>query len=284
MATVPPFIDPIRLALPGLTVIGAVRDGGQKSVWRVTYEGQTYAMKVLLSTAESEERAKREIRIMQECDCPRIVRFGPINLQEIRVGPNRHIYYLEEFIDGTALDNVPKPMPFALCRILGLQICEAIDCLWSKRKLHRDIKPGNIMQRAGQENFVLLDIGLAFDLEGSSLTQPGGVVGTPMYFSPDQLKLVNSRRDLDFRSDLHALGVVIYECITGIHPLWNSRVPQMNVIANVLGVRPLPLRDFRPDTPVGLEEIVLRLLEKEPNLRYARIRYLVEELEGVNLT
>jgi len=283
MAARPPFVDPIEQANPGLAVIAQIRPGGQKYVWRATYQGQVYALKTLVANAEAAERAKREISIMTACQCPRIVRFGPLTLKEIQVGTEKYIYYLEEFIDGTPLDVLAKPISLALCRTLGLQMCEAIDHLWRIKKVHRDIKPGNIMQRAGQENFVLLDIGLALDLEGSSLTAPGGVVGTPLYLSPDQIRLVNSRRDLDFRSDLHALGVVMYECLTGVHPLWNARVPQMNVTGNILNLRPLPVRDFRADTPVALEEIVLRLLEKEPNLRYARIKHLVEELEGVQL-
>jgi eukaryotic-like serine/threonine-protein kinase len=283
MAIRPPLLDPIENAIPGLTIVEAVRAGGQKSVWRATFQGQTYALKILSSSHEAAERAKREISIMRECACPHIVRFGPLDLQEIKIANDRYIYYLEEFIDGVPLDVLAKPISFVLCRILGLQICEAIEQLWRLRTIHRDIKPGNIMQRTGQDNFVLLDIGLALDLAGSTLTATGGVVGTPLYLSPDQLKLVNSRRDLDFRSDLHALGVVLYECLTGVHPLWNSRVPQMNILGNVLALRPLPLSDFRADIPPAFGEIVLRLLEKEPNLRFARIRHLIEELEGVNL-
>jgi len=277
----PPFLNPIEQANPGLVIVAPIRAGGQKSVWRVTYQGQSFALKILSSTAEAAERARREIHIMQNCTCPRIVRFGPLDLQELMIGTEKYIYYLEEFIDGTPLDIAVKPLSFALCKILGLQLSEAIDHLWRMRKVHRDIKPGNIMQRAGEDNFVLLDIGLALDLEGATLTATGAVVGTPLYLSPDQIKLVNSRRDLDFRSDLHALGVVMYECLIGVHPLWNSRVPQINITGNILALRPLRIINFRGDTPVALEEIVLRLLEKEPNLRYARIRHLVEELEGV---
>jgi len=283
MALKPPTLDPIEQANPGLAIVAPIRAGGQKTVWRSTYQGETYALKILTSTTESAERAKREIAIMRACACPRIVRFGPLELQEITVGTDRYIYYLEEYIDGLPLDVVVKPLSLAQCRILGLQICEAVDHLWGMKKVHRDIKPGNIMQRIDQDNFVLLDIGLALDLEGTTLTNAGNVVGTTLYLSPDQLKLVNARRDLDFRSDLHALGVVMYECITGVHPLWNAQVPQMNVIANILNVKPVPLRNFRPETPTALEDIVLRLLEKEPHLRYARIRHLVEELEGVAL-
>ncbi len=283
MAAGPPFLDPIAQAHPELAILESLRAGGQKSVWRVMYRGEPYALKVLVSTAEAAERARREISIMQQCECPRIVRFGPLEMQEVVIGGDRYLYYLEEFIDGEPLDTMRKPLPFALCRSLGLQMCEAIECLWGKRKVHRDIKPGNIMLRADHQNFVLLDVGLALDLDASSLTQTGNVVGTPLYFSPDQLRLVHSRRDLDFRSDLHALGVVLYECITGVHPLWNNRIPQMNIIANILHVVPLALKDFRTDTPIELEEVILRLLEKEPNLRYARITHLREELEGINL-
>lgn len=283
MAARPPFLDPIEQANAGLAIVSPIRAGGQKSVWRATHQGQVYALKILIANPEAAERAKREINIMTLCNCPHLVRFGPLPLQEILVGGVRYLYYLEEFIDGTAVDVLAKPIQFSLCRTLGLHVSDAINQLWRNKKVHRDIKPSNIMQRAGQDSFVLLDIGLALDLEGVSLTVPGGVVGTPLYVSPDQIKLVNARRDLDFRSDLHALGVVMYECLTGVHPLWNTQVPQANVSGNILNLRPLPVRTFRVDTPIALEEIVLRLLEKEPNLRFARIQHLVEELEALNL-
>ncbi len=278
-----PFLAAIQHANAGLAVVGPIRSGGQKSVWRATYQGQTYALKILVANAEAAERAKREINTMTVCNCPRLVRFGPLPLQEIDIAGTKYLYYLEEFVDGTAMDVHAKPISFSLCRTLGLHICDAIDHLWRNGRVHRDIKPGNIMKRAVDDSFVLLDIGLALDLGGASLTAAGGVVGTPQYLSPDQIKLVNARRDLDFRSDLHALGVVMYECLTGVHPLWNPRVPQMNITGNILTLRPLPLRDFRNDTPVALEDIVLRLLEKEANLRYARIQHLVEELGAVVL-
>jgi serine/threonine protein kinase len=283
MAAQPAYLAMIAQAHAGLTTSNPIRSGGQKSVWRATYQNQTYALKVLVSTPEASERAKREINILRDCVSPRIVRLGPLDLQEIVVGGSTYIYYLEEFIDGDPLDTLAKPLPLASCKALGLQICEAIEDLWRMKKVHRDIKPGNIMRRTGQDEFVLLDIGLALDLEGTTITATGNIVGTPLYLSPDQVKLVNSRRDLDFRSDLHALGVVIYECLTGVHPLWNPQVPQANIIGNILGLKPKPVKDFRAETPQAFDEIVLRLLEKEAHARYARISHLKEELEGVNI-
>jgi eukaryotic-like serine/threonine-protein kinase len=283
MADRPPFLDAIAQAQQGLRIDDPIRAGAQKSVWRATYEGTPYALKILGSTADAVERVKREISILRDCRSPHIVRLGPLELQQIGVGDKEFLFYLEEFIDGAPLDKIDKPFPIALGKTLGLQMCEAIDELWQMRKVHRDIKPGNVMRRAGTDDFVLLDIGLALDLEGPSLTATGGVVGTPLYLSPDQLKLVNSRRDLDFRSDLYALGVVMYECLTGVHPLWNDEVPRANIMGNILTLRPLPMSKFRPDIPPPLDEIVLRLLEKEPHARYARIAHLAEELEGVDL-
>jgi serine/threonine protein kinase len=278
----PPNLQGILAALPGLQILEVIRGGGQKSVWRASFQENVYALKIMRPEPTAIERAKREIRIMQECRCPYLVSLGPCDLQEIKINERETlIFYLEEFIDGDPLDTFEKPMVMGECRDLALQISEAIASLWNRGYVHRDIKPGNIMRRADGRNFVLLDIGLALMPDESTITNPGAIVGTQMYLSPDQIRLVNSKRDLDFRSDLHALGLVLYECITGVHPLWNERTPQANLVGNILAFRPLPLIQFRPETPTEFQEIVLRLLEKEPNMRYRKIEYLREALEAL---
>jgi serine/threonine-protein kinase len=238
-------------------------------------------LKIIISAPETVERAKREIKIMRGCGSPHLVRMGPLDLNDIPIGGQMWVYYLEEFIDGSPLDALPKPMPFDHCKSLGLHLADAISSLWSNRYVHRDIKPLNIMLRADGRNFVLLDAGLALDLAGPSLTRPGALVGTQLYWSPDQIRL--TKRQLDFRTDLHAVGLCMYESITGVHPLWNPRVGQTDLIDNILNLAPLQLREFRPETPQSLELVVLRLLEKEPHLRYRRIEHFVEDLEAVQL-
>lgn len=265
----------------GLTDLEHIRTGGQKSVWRVKYKDTWYALKIIRAEREAVERAKREIGIMRECHSPHLVSLGPLELQDIDSEGKRLIYYLEEFIDGLPLDQVPKPMALATCKALGQQLADAISALWSTGYVHRDIKPGNIMLRSDGQHFVLLDVGLAMDLSASSLTAPGNVVGTPLYLSPDQIRL--AKRQLDFRSDLHALGVCMYECITGKHPLWNPEVPRIDLRDNILNLIPLPLTRFRAGISEPLQDIVLRLLEKEANMRYARIEHFIEELDGVVL-
>ena len=265
----------------GLTVIRGVRGGGQKSVWEVSYNGDRYALKVMNSATDAIERAKREIDIMRKCDCPHLVKLGPLPLQNIQVGGQAYIYYLEEFIDGTALDQEPKPMNLDLCKKLGLHLGAALKSLWGNRVVHRDIKPGNTMLRADRVNFVLLDVGFALDLADSSITGAGLIVGTQLYLSPDQIRL--AKRQLDFRSDLHAIGLCMYECLIGLHPLWNPNVNRTDLKDNILNLPPLPLTQFRAEVPPSLEMIVLRLLEKEPHLRYSRIDYFIDELEAVQL-
>lgn len=278
----PPHMQAILAALPGLEILGIIRAGGQKSVWRARFDGTEYALKVLKPDPTALERAKREIRIMRECNSPHLVKLGPRDLQEIGISETETvIFYLEEFIDGEPLDTVVKPLPMELCRQLALHVAAAIKTLWGRGYIHRDIKPGNIMMRSDGRNFVLLDVGYALVPDDTTLTNPGAIVGTQKYLSPDQIRLVNSKRDLDFRSDLHALGIVVYECLTGMHPLWNARTPQANLIGNILGFRPFPLTDFRPEIPVDFQEIVLRLLEKESNMRYRKIEYLEEALEAL---
>ena len=279
----PPVVDPTPILNrhTGLVIVSPVRPGGQKQVWEATYNGVRYALKLICSAPEAIERARREIDIMRQCDCPHLVRMGPLDLHDISIGGQAFVYYLEEFEDGTPVDMLTKPMRLLDCKTLGLHLARAISALWERRYVHRDIKPSNIILRTGGQLFVLLDAGLALDLTGPSLTRGGGVVGTQLYWCPDQIRL--TKRQLDFRTDLYAVGLCMYECLTGVHPLWNARVDRTDLIDNILNLVPLPPAEFRAEIPLRLQEVVLRLLEKEPHLRYSRIAHFVTELEAVQL-
>lgn len=253
--------------------------GGQKAVWRCEYKGQDYVLKAMVGDPDGTERAKREIEVYRQCNSPYLPHLGPLPLSILKVGADEVLYYLEEFIEGLAVSQIARPMASEAVLRLGLCIADAVEELWRHGFVHRDIKPANIMRRTNGVDYVLLDAGLALDQAGPSLTATGGVVGTWGYRSADQLQL--SKRDLDFRSDLFALGICMYECLSGQHPFWNADLPRGDVHFNTVH-HPCPRPErWQPTLNSDLCDIVMRLLEKERHLRYSRFDHLRDDLNRI---
>jgi len=286
-----------------ITVIEAIDEplrGGQKLVFPCTISGERYALKVMLtnpSQAQPDDadqsgeqddevtaRARREVEIMGRCTTPYLVRLGPILLTQAEIKGQSVVYFTEEWIDGRNLGDILEqdgPLPIAELIQLGKNITEAIRELWSLQKIHRDIKPGNIMRRDANGEFVLLDMGLAFDLEDESLTVLGGLPGTSIYFSPERVEFAK-KRQMDFRSDLFSLGIVLYEATTGHHPFWRRGMDSMAAVGRILTVPPFePPSAYRQEVPTELEAAILRLLAKRPHLRYRTCEQLITALESV---
>ena len=263
-------IDPKEIVdnCPGLVLGSHLKTGGQKRVWRCAYKGKAYVMKALMVDQETRRRVKREIKLMRACASQYLPKFGPIPLRELRLkeGP-RILYFLEEYIDGVPLDSVHKPMPVSEVVHLALCISEALAMLSTKGDLHRDVKPMNVIQKSST-HFTLIDAGLAFDRSDDLITMPGKVVGTRSYLSPDQITL--TQEQLDVRSDLFCLGIVLYEFATGEHPFWNDKTPKGDIIHNILNLDcPSPVR-VNSGVPAALSSVILKLLRKDRDERYAR--------------
>lgn len=276
----------IRKLIPEIDSMTWVVSGGQKTVFKVSIEGRSYALKTLRlerkapkpedgegTEAEPEEayaRARREVNILRDCDIPELVRLGPVTLTSVEVTGGNLILYTEEWVDGTDLATfIAQKGPLSIEETIRMarDINRAIAKLWSLSKIHRDIKPANIMRRSPGPGFVLLDLGLALDLVDVSLTDPGQAPGTLPYFSPEQLEPLR-KRNMDFRSDLYALGVVMYEAVTGVHPYCTSGMRSKDTITNILSAVAVRPSQRRSDVPQGLEDVILRLLAKNPHLRY----------------
>ena len=188
-----------------------------------------------------------------------------------------------EYIDGQTLETLLRQRKPALPDIvtIGMQVAEALDAAHSRRIIHRDIKPGNIMlDRRGQVK--VLDFGLAKRLAtdalsdthalSSALTQTGMLMGTPYYMSPEQLL----GREVDHRSDIFSLGVVLYELATGQRPFLGKTVGE--VINSVVNQRPEMLNLEEPGFSSALEAVLFKCLEKDPQRRYASARQLATDL------
>jgi len=288
-------ISQVNSLIPQATDIHELDKGGQKVVFTGFINGAKYALKFMnpnpsQTIEHSNEqlddvtaRAQREVETMQQCSTPHLVRMGPIGLRSAEIDGKPIIFFSEEFIEGKNLRLYLKekgPLPIDELIRLAFHISEAINKIWQFGKIHRDIKPGNIMRRDANGEFVLLDMGLVFDLQDSSLSV--SPVGTPMYFSPEQMDFNNRRSILNFRSDLFSLGIVLYEMATGRHPfITSSSSTTWAVLGNIANMNPLPPISIRRELPQSLNDIILRLLAKRPALRYRSIELFQRALREV---
>jgi serine/threonine-protein kinase len=188
------------------------------------------------------------------------------------------VYFVMACVDG---DNLGKrihergPLPIDDSRRILAEVADALAYAHARGVVHRDIKPDNILLDAVDGHALVTDFGIARAvIEGSDsrLTATGMAIGTPAYMSPEQSA---GDREIDGRSDLYSLGVVAYQMLAGELPFQASSTPAM--LVKHLSERPMPIEQRRPDVPPDLAAIVMRLLEKEPQNRFAG----ADELEGM---
>jgi serine/threonine-protein kinase len=186
------------------------------------------------------------------------------------------LYFSEEWVDGQDLKGTK--LDATNVKNLGSQISYAVEELWSYNIVHRDIKPGNIIYDEISHIYILLDMGIALDLDDKSLTKLG-IPGTAPYLSPEQLTL--TKRHLDFRSDLFSLGTVMYVCLTGVHPFYRSGMTQEEIIRSILTHTPASPSTIDNSIPRSLDVIIMRLLSKQPNQRYRSCNQFRQNLATV---
>lgn len=290
------FTD-VEAIVPNCKVVGTPSGGGQKLVFPCEISGEKYALKFIflnnltdnlngniVSQIDSiRARAEREIDIMKRIDSNNVVKIGPVQLTATSYNNQNLLYYSEEWIEGQTLaellknnDSLSPTESVIMCR----DIVNAISELWTLNKVHRDIKPQNIMCRASDGSFVLLDLGLAFDLDDKSLTQYGFIPGTKFYLSPEQLD-IKHKRDIDFRSDLFSLGVVLYQSLTGMHPFASVGMSDQELFHRIYTQQIIPPIIINNSISLALNNVVCRLLSKQPSGRYRKCSILLDELDTI---
>jgi serine/threonine protein kinase/tetratricopeptide (TPR) repeat protein len=156
-----------------------------------------------------------------------------------------------------------------------IQVCQALDAAHTEGVVHRDLKPQNIMIDS-QGNARVMDFGIAHSTEFSGMTQTGALLGTPAYMSPEQAKGLKA----DERSDLFALGIILYELLTGQTP-FNADTALATLLKRTLE-RALPPTELDPMIPRYLSDIVLRCLETDPELRYQKASDVLTDLQTMH--
>ncbi|WP_442678507.1 protein kinase domain-containing protein [Sphingomonas sp. ASY06-1R] len=181
-------------------------------------------------------------------------------------------FIVMELLDGEPLSEVLKRggMPPSKVISIGIQLADALGYAHAQGVIHRDIKPSNIILSPDGNTLKLLDFGIAqledhdplFE-EQSYRTQIGQVIGTPRYMSPEQAL----GREMDGRSDIYSVGVVLYEMLSGQRAFTGSGAAALT--AQILTADPKPLNEVAPDTPRGLQFIVQKAMAKQPTQRFA---------------
>ena len=186
------------------------------------------------------------------------------------------LYLAYEFVPGRPLRALLQAgaLPIVQVVTIGAQLARALAAAHTAGVVHRDIKPENVMKTPGGV-IKILDFGLA-RVEGTTaptLTQAGLIVGTPAYMAPEQVL----GHGVDFRTDLFAFGVLIYELASGTNPFAANTVGA--TFARIVETDPPPLSTAQPQSPPTLDRIVARCLQKDPAGRYDSTDELVEDFE-----
>jgi serine/threonine protein kinase len=264
------FVAPTPAALaphfPQLEVLELIGQGGMGAVYKARQPAldRLVALKILAPQLSGEpgfaERFTREARALAKLSHPNIVA-----VHDFGQAGGFH-YLVMEFVDGTNLRHVlaTEKLPPREALAIVPPICAALQFAHDRGIVHRDIKPENILiDKTGAVK--IADFGLAkiagTKTDDFALTGAGDVMGTPHYMAPEQ---VERPREVDHRADIYSLGVVFYQMLTGELPLGRFAPPSRKV-----------------EVDVRLDEIVLRALEKEPNLRYQQASVLRSDVENV---
>src|SRR5580658_5019506 len=194
-------------------------------------------------------------------------------------------YFVMEMLDGKSLSQIVSeangPMPVPRIYAIAKQIAQGLAAAHAANIIHRDLKPDNVMiiARGTEKNFVkVLDFGIAKVGGGASkVTRAGSVFGTPHYMSPEQA----AGAIVDHRTDIYALGVILYEMASGKVPFDADNF--MGILTQHMYKAPVPIRALVPEIDVspGLDAIVLKCLSKKPEARYATMDELGEDLDKI---
>jgi serine/threonine-protein kinase len=225
-------------------------------------------------------RFLREARAAARIQSEHVARVSDVGTLE-----NGAPYLVMEYLEGHDLEaelRSPRPMPVPLAIDYAIQACEGLAEAHAAGIVHRDLKPGNLfLARRGDGSFrvKLLDFGISKlaakpgGTQEAAMTSTQTLMGSPLYMSPEQLR---SSKNVDLRADIWSLGVIVYEMLGGRAPFDGETLPE--ICARIMAEPPVPLREVRPDLSFGLEAVVMRCLEKDPQKRYQTVAALAEAL------
>lgn len=274
----------IQAKLQRYEILERLGAGGMATVYRALDKnlGREVAIKLLhehLVYEESfKERFEQEARLIAALNHPNIIQVFDFDMLEVS---NRTIYYMVmPFLAGKTLVDVlseyharEEVLPHERIEQITNDIASALDYAHQRGMIHRDVKPANIIFD-DHNRAILTDFGIARLAQRSGLTQEGMIVGTPAYMSPEQAL----GQTVDGRSDIYALGVILYEMLTGRPPFGDDGT--MSVLFKHASEVPPPVSDFMHMKNPALDIVLYNALEKDPDNRYQTGAALVQDLSA----
>jgi len=265
--------------IPGYEISAAIGRGAMGVVYRARQIKlqRLVALKVLVgrSHASSEDVARfnSEAITIAQIQHPNV-------MQIFDVGEyNGFPYLAAEYVDGGTLENKMNAGKMSIHETVKLMylISRGVGAAHSKGVVHRDLKPSNILLTADGVPKVA-DFGLAKQLGPENSTMTGSVMGTPAYMAPEQAS--GQGRRIGPQTDVYALGVILYQCLTGDVPLKGDSL--LETLERIRDMEPIAVRELRIDVPEEVEAICNRCLRKIPNERFPSADALADELAKIS--
>ena len=257
-------------------IVAPLGEGGMAAVYKAYQASmERYVALKVLPRHLSEDpqfisRFEREAKILAQLQHPHILPifdFGQADGHTYIVMPFVHCGVLADSMKG-------KPLPLSRIRQVVMQVGDALNYAHARGLIHRDIKPSNVLVDEGG-NCSLTDLGLARMTEKTDhLTRTGAILGTPAYMSPEQ----GAGEPVDSRSDIYALGVILYELVTGRVP-YKAETPIGVIFKHLYDPLP-PARELNPSLPEAVHLVLLKALAKSPQDRYQTAGEMVRAIQA----
>jgi serine/threonine protein kinase len=266
--------DLIGMRLDQYDILDELGRGGSSRVYRAfdTARQRDVAIKVIPNDADDRSlflnRFQNEVKAVQKLHDPNIVAvFG--------AGENDEFVYLvmQCVTGGTLRKQLNGPLPVSVAAEYMVQIANALQHAHGQLVIHRDVKPSNmLLEYPDSKHLLLTDFGIAKIQGARGMTKSGTTIGTPEYMSPEQAE----GRDIDVRSDIYALGCVLYETLAGRPPFRGATA--VSVLFQQVHSRPPYIRGFNPSVPAEVVHVLEIALAKRPDDRYASAEEFAQAL------
>jgi len=273
-----------RVLAPGYDLDREIGRGGMAIVYRARDPRLKRGVAVKLLPPDLAFRTDIRSRFLREAETA--ARLSHPNIVPIYTVDEREglVYFVMALVEGESLgDRVKRagPLPIEDARAILSEVADALAYAHAQGVVHRDIKPDNILLDANSGRAMVTDFGIARAARDGDarLTATGAAIGTPAYMSPEQCA---GDREIDGRSDLYSLGAVAYHMLAGAPPFTGGSTP--SIMMKQVMEAPVALHERRPDVPRDLEQIVMRLLQKDPAQRFTNGAALIAAIDGRPLT